>query len=125
MSEEVYQGLLKVRGPGSNASVDLLKRHDPKMLAGLKAFYADAILGREDGAVPRATKEMVIMVCAAAQRSWGGMVQHMTKALDYGAKPREVLEFIEAASINAGIPVLWRGTQALAEELEKRGLSFE
>ena len=100
MEDQVYQGLLKVRGPGNNSGVDLLQRHDPQMLAGLKAFYADAILGREDGAIPRATKEMVIMVCAAAQRSWGGMVGHMTKALDYGAKPREILEFIEAASIN-------------------------
>ncbi len=125
MEDQVYQGLLKVRGPGNNSGVDLLQRYDPQMLAGLKAFYADAILGREDGAIPRATKEMVIMVCAAAQRSWGGMVGHMTKALDYGAKPREILEFIEAASINAGIPVLWRGSQALAEELEKRGLPFD
>lgn len=125
MSDQVYEGLIKVRGAGDETSVKLLQRHDPAMLAGLKAYYADAILGRTDGATSRPTKEMVIMVCAVAQRSWSGMTQHMAKALDHGAKPREILEFIEAASINAGIPVLWRGTRALAEELERRGLPFE
>jgi alkylhydroperoxidase/carboxymuconolactone decarboxylase family protein YurZ len=125
MDDSVYEGLIRVRGPGDDTSVKLLQRHDPAMLEGLKAYYADAILGRTDGAISRATKEMVIMVCAAAQRSWGGMNQHMAKALDHGAKPRQILEFIEAASINSGIPVLWRGTRALADELERRGLPFE
>lgn len=125
MNDRVYEALVGVRGPGDDTSVKLLQQHDPAMLEGLKAYYGDAILGRTDGAVSRATKEMVIMVSAAAQRSWGGMTQHMVKALDHGAKPRQILEFIEAASINAGIPVLWRGTRALAEELEKRGLPFE
>lgn len=125
MKDSIADGLIEVRGPGDDTSVKLLQQHDPAMLEGLKAYYADAILGRADGAISRATKEMVIMVCAAAQRSWGGMTQHMAKALDHGAKPREVLEFIEAASINSGIPVLWRGTRALADELEKRGIPFD
>lgn len=125
MEDSEYQELLRIRGEGDNSGVELMRRHDPKCLEGIKAFYGDAVLGREDGAVSRATKELVIMVCAAAQRSWGGMVRHMAKALDYGAKPREILEFYEAAAINAGVPVLWRGSQALAQELKKRGIPFD
>ena len=125
MEKEIYQELMEVRGPGEDLGVKLFERYDPQYLAGLKAFYADGVLGRSGGSVSRATKEMVIMVCAATQRSWSGMTRHMAKALDYGAKPREVLEFLEAASINAGIPVIWRGSTALAEELPKRGLPFD
>jgi alkylhydroperoxidase/carboxymuconolactone decarboxylase family protein YurZ len=125
MEDSTYQELIQTRGEGDDSGVDLIRRYDPQCLAGLKAFYADAVLARSDGAISRGTKEMVIMVSAASQRSWGGMVRHLGKALDYGARPREILEFFEAAAINAGIPVLWRGSQALAQELEKRRLPFE
>ncbi len=125
MDDKEYQELLKIRGEGDDTGVELMRQLDPKGLAGVKAFYADAVLGRDDGAVSRATKEMVIMVCAGAQRSWGGMARHMAKALDYGAKPREILEFFQAAAINAGVPVLWRGSQSLAQELKKRGMSLD
>ncbi|HEX9880164.1 MAG TPA: carboxymuconolactone decarboxylase family protein [Candidatus Binatia bacterium] len=125
MDDAIYRELLAARGEGDDSGVELLRRHDPQCLAGLKAFYVDAVLGREDGALSRASKEMVIMVSAAAQRSWGGMARHLAKALDAGAGPREVLEFFEAAAINAGVPVLWRGSQALARELEKRKQPFE
>jgi alkylhydroperoxidase/carboxymuconolactone decarboxylase family protein YurZ len=53
------------------------------------------------------------------------MRRHLAKALDHGAKPREILEFLETTAINAGIPVIWRGSQALAEELKKRNQPFE
>lgn len=49
----------------------------------------------------------------------------MVKVLDSVAKPRAVLEFYEAASINAGIPGLWCGSEAQAEEFKKRGLPFD
>ena len=124
MDKEVYEGLAKIK-QSNDPGTDLMAEHDPDFLAGLKSFYADAVLGRENAAISRATKEMVIMVSAAAMRSWDGMRRHLAKALDHGAKPREVLEFLEATSINAGIPVIWRGSQALAEELKKRNQRFE
>jgi alkylhydroperoxidase/carboxymuconolactone decarboxylase family protein YurZ len=123
MDRKLYEELKQVR-QGRDPGTDLMAEHDPVFFAGLKAFYADGVLGR-DSAISRSTKELVIMVSAAAKRSWEGMRRHMGKALDHGAKPREILEFLEAASINAGIPVIWRGSQALAEELKKRNQKFE
>ena len=124
MGKNDYDEFVRVRH-GADAGFDLLAQYDPKFFAGLKGYYADGVLGREDGAIARHTKELVIMVCAAAKRSWDGTRRHMGKALDHGAKPREVLEFLEAASINAGVPVIWRGSQMLAEELKKREIAFE
>jgi alkylhydroperoxidase/carboxymuconolactone decarboxylase family protein YurZ len=124
MDNDASKTLAKIK-QSSDAGTDLIAEHDPVFFAGLKGFYADAVLGRENSAISRATKEMVIMVSAAAMRSWDGMKRHLAKALDHGAKPREILEFLEATSINAGIPVIWRGSQALAEELKKRNQRFE
>jgi alkylhydroperoxidase/carboxymuconolactone decarboxylase family protein YurZ len=124
MDKEAYETLAKIK-QGNDPGTELRAEHDPDFFAGLKSFYADSVLGRENSAISRATKEMVIMVSAAAMRSWDGMKRHLAKALDHGAKPREILEFLEATSVNAGIPVVWRGSQALAEELKKRNQRFE
>ena len=124
MDKKVYETLTKVK-QGTDPGTELINEYDPAFLAALNSFYADGVLGRHDSVTSRATKEMVIMVSAAAMRSWDGMKRHLGKALDHGAKPREILEFLEAKSINAGIPVIWRGSQALAEELKKRNQSFE
>jgi alkylhydroperoxidase/carboxymuconolactone decarboxylase family protein YurZ len=124
MDKKVYETLAKVK-QGSDPGMDLMTEHDPSFLVALNGFYAEGVLAREDTAISRATKEMVIMVSAAALRSWVGMRRHLAKALDHGAKPREILEFLETTAINAGIPVIWRGSQALAEELKKRNQPFE
>ena len=124
MGKKIYDDLTRIK-QGTDLGTELMAEHDPVFFAALKAFYADGVLGRENSAIPRATKEMVIMVSAAAKRSWDGMRRHMAKALDHGARPREVLEFLEAALINAGVPVIWRGSQMLAEELKKRRMMFE
>jgi alkylhydroperoxidase/carboxymuconolactone decarboxylase family protein YurZ len=124
MDKKVYEALTKVK-QGTDPGTELIAEHDPRFLTALNAFYADGVLGREDSTISRATKEMVIMVSAAAMRSWDGMKRHLGKALDHGAKPREILEFLEATAINAGVPVIWRGSQALAEELKKRNQPFE
>ena len=129
MEDSIYKELLQARGEGDDSGVDLIRRYDPQCLAGLKAFYADAVLARSDG--------LSGMLRGIAGQGNGdtfrsrvvlpgrGMERHLSKALDYGAKPREVLEFLETAAINAGIPILWRGSQALAKELEKRGIPFD
>lgn len=124
MNTKAFETLTKVK-QGTDPGTELINEYDPAFLAALNSFYADGVLGRKDSVTSRATKEMVIMVSAAAMRSWDGMKRHLAKALDHGAKPREILEFLEATSINAGIPVIWRGSQALAEELKRRNQAFE
>jgi alkylhydroperoxidase/carboxymuconolactone decarboxylase family protein YurZ len=106
-----------------NSAYDLVAELDPEYFAKLKGLYVDATFGR-DGALPRRTKELVMVgICCALNRPRGVRL-HAERALVLGATPREVLETVEVAAIPGGMPGLWLGVEALRDVLKASGRSF-
>ena len=107
-----------------NKAYDLVARLDPEYFEKLKGIYVDATFGR-DGALPRKTKELIMVGITCALRAPRGVRIHSERALTLGASPKEVLEAIEVAAIPGGMPGLWLGVETLQSILEAKGQKFE
>lgn len=106
-----------------NKAYEILARLDPEYFDKLKGIYVDATFGR-DGALPRKTKELIMVGITCALRAPRGVRIHSDRALTLGATPREVLEAMEVAAIPGGMPGLWLGVETLQEVLKARGQDF-
>jgi len=107
-----------------NKAYDIIARLDPEYFEKLKGLYVDATFGR-DGALPRKTKELIMVgICCALNRPRGVRL-HSERALTLGAKPREVLEAAQVAAIPGGMPGLWLGVETLQDILTTKGIEFE
>jgi 4-carboxymuconolactone decarboxylase len=107
-----------------NTAYDVIADLDPQYFEKLKGLYVDATFGRE-GALPRKTKELIMVgICCALLRPRGIRV-HSERALTLGATPREVLEAMEVAAIPGGMPGLWAGVETLQEILKTRAQEFK
>ena len=109
-----------------------LARHIPVLVRRVIEFlavrdggvYVDATFGRE-GALPRKTKELIMVGITCALNRPRGVKLHSERALTLGASPREVLEAIEVAAIPGGMPGLWLGVETLDEILTTKGIEFK
>ena len=107
-----------------NKAYDLIAQMDPEYFEKLKGLYVDGTFGRE-GALPRKTKELIMVgICCALNRP-RGVKLHSERALTLGAAPREVLEAVEVAAIPGGMPGLWLGVETLNEILKTKGIEFK
>jgi len=107
-----------------NSAYDVIAALDPDYFEKLKGLYVDGTFGR-DGALPRKTKELIMVgICCALLRPRGIRV-HSERALTLGASPKEVLEAMEVAAIPGGMPGLWAGVETLQEVLKTRGQEFK
>jgi 4-carboxymuconolactone decarboxylase len=84
----------------------------------------DGTFGRE-GALPRKTKELIMVAITCALSRPRGVRLHSERALALGATPREVLEAVEVAAIPGGMPGLWLGVETLHEVLKEKGIDFK
>jgi len=107
-----------------NKAYGIVAKLDPEYFEKLKGLYVDATFGR-DGALPRKTKELIMVGITCALRVQRGIWIHSERALTLGASPREVLEAMEVAAIPGGMPGLWLGVETLQEILEARGQEFK
>jgi len=108
-----------------NKAYDIIARLDPDYFEKLKGLYVDGTFGREGGALPRKTKELVMVgICCALYRPRGVRL-HSERALTLGASPREILEAMEVAAIPGGMPGLWLGAQTLQDLLNEKSIEFE
>jgi 4-carboxymuconolactone decarboxylase len=124
MSEEAKDAFVKTALGAQNTAYDVIARLDPKYFEKLKGLYVDGTFGRE-GALPRKTKELIMVgICCALLRPRGIRV-HSERALALGATPKEVLEAMEVAAIPGGMPGLWAGVETLEEILKARGQEFK
>jgi alkylhydroperoxidase/carboxymuconolactone decarboxylase family protein YurZ len=124
MSEEAKDAFVKTALGAKNAAYDVIATLDPEYFEKLKGLYVDGTFGRE-GALPRKTKELIMVgICCALLRPRGIRV-HSERALTLGAAPREVLEAMEVAAIPGGMPGLWAGVETLEEILKSRGQEFK
>ena len=124
MAEETKEAFKKVGLGADNSAYDVIAKLDPKYFEKLKGLYVDGTFGRE-GALPRKTKELIMVGITCALNRPRGVRLHSERALTLGASPRELLEAMEVAAIPGGMPGLWLGVETLQEVLNARGLEFK
>jgi len=124
MTKEAKEAFEKTALGAENKAYNIIAKLDPEHFEKLKGLYVDATFGRE-GALPRRTKELIMIgICCALNRPRGVRL-HSERALTLGASPREVLEAVEVAAIPGGMPGLWLGVETLQEILKARGEEFK
>jgi alkylhydroperoxidase/carboxymuconolactone decarboxylase family protein YurZ len=124
MNEENKDAFKKTSLGAENSVYDIIAKLDPEYFEKLKGIYVDGTFGRE-GALPRKTKELIMVGITCALNRPRGVRLHSERALTSGASPREVLEAIEVAAIPGGMPGLWLGVETLQEILKSRGQEFK
>jgi alkylhydroperoxidase/carboxymuconolactone decarboxylase family protein YurZ len=124
MSGNVRETFEEISLGAENKAYEIISRLDPEYSEYLKGIYADATFGRK-GALPRKTKELIMVGITCALNRPRGVRLHSQRALKLGAKPREVLEAMEVAAIPGGMPGLWLGVETLQEILNTSGQEFE
>jgi alkylhydroperoxidase/carboxymuconolactone decarboxylase family protein YurZ len=124
MAQDAKDAFEKTSLGAQNKAYDLIAQMDPEYFEKLKGIYVDGTFGRE-GALPRKTKELIMVgICCALNRP-RGVKLHSERALTLGAAPREVLEAVEVAAIPGGMPGLWLGVETLNEILKAKGMQFK
>jgi 4-carboxymuconolactone decarboxylase len=124
MAEETRDAFKKVGLGAENKAYDIIAKLDPEYFEKLKGLYVDGTFGRE-GALPRKTKELIMVGITCALNRPRGVRLHSERALTLGASPKEVLEAIEVAAIPGGMPGLWLGVETLQDVLKSHGLEFK
>ena len=124
MAQNAKEAFEKASLGAENKAYDVVARLDPEYFEKLKGLYVDATFGR-DGALPRRTKELIMVGITCALRAPRGVRIHSERALTLGASPREVLEAMEVAAIPGGMPGLWLGVETLQKILEETGRDFD
>lgn len=124
MKEQAKEAFKKAALGAENSAYEVIAKLDPEYFEKLKGLYVDATFGR-DGALPRKTKELIMVgICCALLRPRGVRL-HSERSLTLGASPQEVLEAMEVAAIPGGMPGLWLGVETLQEILKARGQEFK
>jgi alkylhydroperoxidase/carboxymuconolactone decarboxylase family protein YurZ len=124
MADQAKEAFEKASLGAENKAYNIIARLDPEYFDKLKGLYVDGTFARE-GALPRKTKELIMVGITCALNRPRGVKLHSERALTLGARPREVLEAIEVAAIPGGLPGLWLGVETLEEILKSRGQEFE
>lgn len=124
MQEESREAFRKISLGAENSAYEAIANLDPEYFEHLKGLYVDGTFGRE-GALPRKTKELIMVAITCAMVRPRGIRVHSERALNLGASPREVLEAMEVAAIPGGMPGLWIGVETLQDIVNKKGLEFK
>jgi 4-carboxymuconolactone decarboxylase len=106
-----------------NTAYEVIAELDPEYFEKLKGLYVDVTFGR-DRALPRKTKELIMVGITCALGLQRGVRLHSERALTLGASPGEVLEAMEVAAIPGGMPGLWLGVETLQDILRANGQKF-
>ncbi len=124
MKTDVRGAFEKASLGAENSAYEVIAKLDPEYFEHLKGIYVDATFARE-GALPRKTKELIMIGITCAMSRPRGVRLHTERALNLGVSPREVLEAMEVAAIPGGMPGLWLGVETLQEVLKTRGQEFK
>jgi len=124
MKDEAKDAFKKTSLGAQNKAYELIAQLDPEYFEKLKGLYVDGTFGRE-GALPRKTKELIMVGITCALNRPRGARLHSERALSLGASPREVLEAVEVAAIPGGMPGLWLGVETLQDILKTKGIDFK
>ena len=119
MPRNAKQAFEKTSLGSKNAAYEVIAELNPEYFEKLKGLYVDATFGRK-GALPRRTKELIMVGITCALRLQRGVRIHSERALTLGASPGEVLEAMEVAAIPGGMPGLWLGVETLQGIIEAK-----
>ena len=124
MADDTKDAFKKIGLGATNNAYDIIAKWDPEYFENLKGLYVDGTFGRE-GALPRKTKELIMIgICCALLRP-RGIRLHSERALTLGATPQELMEAMEVAAIPGGMPGLWAGVETLQEILQAKAIEFK
>ena len=101
MSANTQEGFKAIALGAENKAVEAITKLDPEYSKYLKGIYVDATFGR-DGALPRKTKELIMVGITCAINRPRGVKLHSQRALQLGATPKEILETMEVAARRHG-----------------------
>lgn len=124
MSRNAKEAFERTSLGARNTAYEIIGTLDPEYFEKLKGIYVDGTFDRE-GALPRKTKELIMVGITCALRVQRGIRIHSDRALKLGASPREILEAMEVAAIPGGMPGLWVGVETLQEVLKDQGREFD
>ena len=124
MKQDAKEAFKKTSLGAKNAAYDIIAKLDPEYFEKLKGLYVDGTFGRE-GALPRKTKELIMIGITCALNRPRGVRLHFERALALGVSPREVLEAVEVAAIPGGMPGLWLGVETLQDILKAKEIEFK
>lgn len=117
MKDDAMKAFEQTALGAGNSAYEVIAKLDPEYFEKLKGLYVDGTFGR-NGALPRKTKELIMVGITCALRAPRGVRIHSQRALSLGATPQEVLEAMEVAAIPGGMPGLWLGVETLQDLLE-------
>jgi 4-carboxymuconolactone decarboxylase len=124
MTQDSKAAFEKTSLGAENKAYNIIAKFDPEYFEKLKGIYVDGTFGRE-GALPRKTKELIMVGITCALNRPRGVRLHCERALALGASPKEILEAIEVAAIPGGMPGLWLGVETLEDLLKTKGIEFK
>ena len=124
MATDPKKALEDVSLGATNTAYDKIAALDPEYAKHLTGLFVEGTFGRE-GALPRKTKELIMVGITCALNRPRGVRLHSERALKLGATPREVLEAVEVAAIPGGMPGLWLGVDTLDAILTEQKLEFK
>lgn len=124
MANDAQKALEDVSLGATNEAYDKIAKLDPEYAKHLAGLFVDGTFGR-DGALPRKTKELIMVGITCALNRPRGVRLHSERALKLGAAPREVLEAMEVAAIPGGMPGLWLGVETLAAIMREQDIEFK
>jgi alkylhydroperoxidase/carboxymuconolactone decarboxylase family protein YurZ len=118
--EQIVEQIYKRRGYLFEWQV-LLAREHPQFLLGYDQAYQAATNLEEERSLPRKYRECVYVGVLSAMGEEPAAKNHMHKALNLGATPRELIDSIIVAWNPSGAITLVHGLKALVEVLVERG----
>ncbi len=124
MADDAKRALQDVSLGATNKAYDKIAELDPEYAKHLAGLFVDGTFGRE-GALPRKTKELIMVGITCALHRPRGVRLHSERALKLGASPREVLEAMEVAAIPGGMPGLWLGVETLDTIMSEQDIEFK
>lgn len=89
----------------------LLSKYDPKVLKAYDKYYSTIVL--DNSLLDRKTKELLIISVLAARGLFEPLAIHARRAIEAGAKDKEIVEALEIAGLYAGAPSMLYALQAI------------
>lgn len=100
--EALVQQIEKDRGV-VHPNLEIASRHSPEALSQFHESYMHAV--HRNDALPRATKELIMLAADAAVYFTYGLKFHMGEALRHGATREEIVNALELAGLVGGFHV--------------------
>ena len=115
----VLDSIEQARGQKPSPTWEWLSSLDLEFMEVYAAFSNSLWAPAGERALDPKTRELVAIVVLSQRGFHWSIKTHLRRAIRLGARPREILEYLEAAVIPGGSPTLMLGATLLKEVLEE------